>query len=215
MLTETTMPKHLSFKDELYANLEQLPGCRPYISDGAPTDCKVFIVGCNPATAMETSFSKYILDDRGTFDLKAFMNDYTAERGRQKTKTGRQKSEITPTRRNLEEIRNGASPTQILETNVYSLPSPRQADLSDRNTNIFKFLVGRIKPEKIVLHGDKAKQAFEKLYNCTLVPTSFKSPRLTWNPVKVDGKTCSVLALPHLAYGCSRPEARRIGESLR
>jgi len=138
---ERMMSSRLTFKDELFRRLAEYPCERPYVCEGKPSDCRVFMVGCNPATTLDSSFRKYILDDSGKFDFSAFMNDYKAERSRQETKTGRQKSEISPTRQRLEEIRKAAAPTQILETNVYASSTPTQAELRDRNTDIFKFLV--------------------------------------------------------------------------
>lgn len=184
------------FKDELGRKVSEYPTCRPYVCKGRPSDCKVFIVGCNPATDLRNPFSKYILDDSGKFDFKTFMDDYTAERRGRTTKTGRPKRELSPTRKNMEEIRKAAAPTEILETNVYSLPSPSRADLQQRNTDIFEFLVSKIRPERFVLHGNDATDAFQELYKCVLERTAFGCANLIWNRVAIDGRTCEVLALP-------------------
>ena len=125
------------------------PSLRPFICDGNPLDSKIFIVGINPATQLESSFWDYYQDDK--FNKKKWLDDYIKHRKqRGKIKT------LSPTRSKIEKlVQNSFAEYHCLETNVYSKPSGYLKDLADKdkNTDIFNFLIRSIRPKAILIHG--------------------------------------------------------------
>ena len=58
------------------------PDLRPFVCDGSPLDCSVFLVGTNPSTPMpHNSFWDFWRDDYG-FDRASFMLAYKETRRR-------------------------------------------------------------------------------------------------------------------------------------
>ena len=49
----------LEFKIKLFDKLKSYPDPRPFVCDGNPLDCNIFIVGINPATKMEMNFENF------------------------------------------------------------------------------------------------------------------------------------------------------------
>ena len=60
-------------------NRMNTPGLRPFVCDGSPLSCNVFLVGSNPATPMYRSFWEFWSDDFG-FDKASFMQAYREAR---------------------------------------------------------------------------------------------------------------------------------------
>ena len=125
------------------------PALRPIICDGNPLDSKIFKVGINPATKMESSFWDYYQDEK--FNKTKWRDDYIKhrkERGKVKL--------LSPTRSKIEKlVQNSFAGYHCLETNVFSKPSSYLKDLAgkDKNTDIFNFLIRSIKPKAILIHG--------------------------------------------------------------
>jgi hypothetical protein len=100
---------------ELRERLQALmhePGLRPFVCHGSLLACEVFIVGFNPATAMDQPFWEYWSDETG-FDKPRFMRDYLQKRGLAEPKGVRARIE-----RIVAELPIGFA----LETNICSRP---------------------------------------------------------------------------------------------
>ena len=69
------LPKLASFRKNLSAILPEKG--RPFVCQGSPYNCKIFIVGINPATTME-GFWGYWSDCAG-YDKDSFFEGYKIE----------------------------------------------------------------------------------------------------------------------------------------
>jgi hypothetical protein len=63
-----------NFKEQLEGLMQTDSSLRPFVCDGFPMECKIFIVGINPATKMETSFGDYY-GETG-FNKSKWLKDY-------------------------------------------------------------------------------------------------------------------------------------------
>lgn len=68
-----------SFKSGLEAIVGRPTTLRPFVCDGSPLDCRVFIVGFNPATDSEVDFWTFWSSDRG-FNKALWYQNYLKER---------------------------------------------------------------------------------------------------------------------------------------
>jgi hypothetical protein len=152
---------------------------RPFVCDGSPLTCSVFIVGFNPATEMDKSFWSYWSDTSG-FDNAAFMRDYLLKRGLQEPKGVRARIE-----RIVAQLPAGT----CLETNICSKPTKTAAELQprDRTTAIFRLLLGTIRPDFVYVHSNDPIAYFERLTGTTGFDNG--SPRT----VSVDGHSFKIL----------------------
>lgn len=143
-------------------NLESLIGrptnLRPFVCDGSPFDCKMFVVGLNPASSMKASFWDFWHPGAG-FDKRAWFEAYKAERMNRPLKPGRTRGNpISNSRRVIEWINTSLGSVRALETNIYSAATEAFRDLEQRRrlTAPFDFLLDTIKPAVIVVHGTDA-----------------------------------------------------------
>lgn len=151
--------------DEFEAQLAKLIGrptdLRPFVCDGSPLDCKIFLVGFNPATELEADFWTFWRTGYG-YDKAPWFARYLVERTAKPLKPGKKfRPKISPTRRNIDHFVAGAGGVPVLETNIYSKASEdeRSLDLADRRIAPFRFLLDVIKPSVIVVHGKPAREA--------------------------------------------------------
>lgn len=128
---------------------------RPFVSDGNPLQCRVFIVGINSATLVNTDPWHYWSDDGG-FDKSAFMFDYLKTR------------KLSGARPRIEAIVEQLPSNWSLETNICSVPTKRAADLrpGDRGTAIFQFLFEAIRPDLVFVHSKKPIEFFRRATGC-------------------------------------------------
>ena len=106
---------------------------RPFVCDGSPLDCRVFIVGLNPASASERDFWEF-WDCEAGFNKRAWFESYLAERAKRPFKPGKtRRNLISNTRRVLEWVISSAGDTRILETNIYASATEDAKDLAGRN----------------------------------------------------------------------------------
>ncbi len=155
----------LAFEAELTDLIGKPTHSRPFVCDGSPLDCGVFIVGFNPATEMTCDFWEFWRPGVG-FDKAKWCAAYVQERRARSLKPGqRRRSAVSNTRRVLDWIAQELSPLLCLETNLYSVPTSKAADLSaiDKRTDPFRYLLGRIQPRVIVAHG---KDACDAVFAC-------------------------------------------------
>jgi hypothetical protein len=140
-----------AFDDELRRRLLDLPGARPFVCDGSPLDCQAFIVGENPATALD--FWAYWTRDGG-FDMPRWRREYTASR------LAAGKPPVSNTRRRIDEIVRAVAPLRCLETNVFAVATPTARQLGkDVRVSVLDFLVQAIQPAVILAHGKVAQES--------------------------------------------------------
>lgn len=142
----------VAFDRELRALAADDPLARPFVCDGSPLECRAFIVGANPATAVP--FWPY-WDTRSGFDKERWTGDYEALR----IATG--KRPRSSTRERIERIIAAASPVKVLETNAFSVPTASIAELDARRRSdaVLRFLIEAIQPVVILAHGADASRA--------------------------------------------------------
>jgi hypothetical protein len=134
----------------------RLTGLRPFVCDGSPLECEVFIVGFNPATSV--GFWEFWDTGHG-FDKKAWFEAY-----KKKKQNG-----IGPAHRILECALESAAPVKCLETNLYSAPTKSAAGLprQQRKPEIFDYLLATIKPKVIVAYAAEAVRHIHSISDST------------------------------------------------
>ncbi|CAB3754090.1 hypothetical protein [Paraburkholderia humisilvae] len=149
-----------AFADELRKMAKPGEPVRPFVCDGSPLDCSVFIVGNNRAARLASEFWTY-WDDSSGVDKARFMSeygDYRRSRGR---------PEIAHSRRALEVLVKSCAPLRCLETNVFGVSTDTRDELlaaPAQGVCILPYLVDTIKPRWIIAHGaiaGKAVSAYE------------------------------------------------------
>lgn len=141
---------------------------RPFVCDGNPLDCEVFIVGFNPATEMENKFEDFYKN--GSFDRKAFKKIYKDERTKQRTAAGKDVNKVSKTRKGIETITSQLeeSGIKVLETNLYFKPTAKAKELKKEDRKIGQFLSlltqfkGTNNPKVVFVHGGKTLKDFVK-----------------------------------------------------
>jgi len=188
---------------------------RPFVCSGSPYECKIFIVGFNPATTTSEPFWTFWNDATG-FDKERWFKHYKLERSRQPLKPGKtRRAAVSNTRKIIDYIVSEVRPAKVLETNVYGKPtsSERELSASRKTIDVFDFLLSEINPGTILLHGKEARDIFANKYNCHLKLGTFAD--IFSNPCTINENTVDIIALPHLSRGCSRAAAEAIGQALK
>ena len=187
--------KLAQFWDELWALAPDKINFRPFVCEGNPFECKAFVVGINPATG--TDFRQYWSSHEG-FNKQAWFASYKVL-----------KPAISPTRRRLIEIEKGACPLKVLETNIFAASTRSASDLQAHHKIIapFEFLLTKIRPAVVLVHGKPARLAIERMCGGRLGPVFTRCHLL--------GVDCLIAAVPHLAIGWSLPRARALGTQLK
>lgn len=194
---DSTLHKDLAitdFESELVALIGRPTDLRPFVCEGSPLECEVFIVGINPATTMSEDFWHFWRSGYG-FDKAAWFKTYKEDRKARPLKEGKtRRNKVSNTRRVIDWILEETAPVRCLETNIYSAPTETATDLKSENrvTAPFDFLLARIKPRIIVAHGDDA---------VSYVQSKELSAR--------------VIEVPHFARGWSEAEARALGQQVK
>jgi hypothetical protein len=131
--------------------MRRLKDPRPFVCNGSPLDCKVFVVGFNAATEMREPFWKFWRTGCG-FEKDRWLKVCENNRKRQGRRT-----RLSPTRYRLDLI--GKEVSAVLETNLYWVPSRRARDLQrgQRNIEPFCWLLKAISPHLVIVHGKKAR----------------------------------------------------------
>jgi hypothetical protein len=115
---------------------------RPFVCDGDPSACSVWIVGYNAATT-GGDWWRFWSSDEG-FDLGSWRKDYDAERA------ARGKG---PSATRLRIDRLTAKVPGVLETNIYATPSTEMANMPVSTMDAFDLLLATFKPRVIIAHG--------------------------------------------------------------
>ncbi len=185
------MSDHLvSFARDLAQIIGRPTSLRPFVCDGNPLDCEVFLVGFNPATALQSDFWTY-WSNRG-FERSRWLEDYVAEREARPLREGKKRrTKMSPSRRVIDWIAQSAA-CPVLETNLYAQATHDMRALSEPDVRPFLFLVEAIKPKVIVAHGMPAHAAL-----------SLIKPEAT------------VVEVPHFSRGWSREKALELGREVK
>jgi hypothetical protein len=183
-----------SFEVGLEALIGRPTDLRPFVCDGSPLECEVFIVGFNPATSMSVNFWQFWSTENG-FDKAAWLEAYVKDRQARPLKPGQtRRNQISNTRRVLNWILESAAPAKCLETNIYAAPTEQAADLAAKRriTAPFDYLLTNIKPKVIVAHGDDAVKYIQSMtLPACVIPES------------------------HFSRGWSEQRARELGQQVR
>jgi hypothetical protein len=142
----------------LETKLGQSQFVRPFVCAGELTACDVFIVGVNPREDME--FRPYW--DGISFNKAAWEDEYQRQR---LSRTG--SKSMSPTRTKLNLICEGASPANVLETNLYPVATSTERilrrDPARQNDAIFALLLRRLQPRVVITHGTTARDRVVEL----------------------------------------------------
>lgn len=153
------------FERELVALIGRPTVLRPFVCDGSPLSCKIFLVGTNPASPMEAAFWDF-WDSRAGFDKASWLKSYIAERAARPLSPGRtRRMAISTTRRVIGHFIEAAAPHRVLETNVDARASETACGISadTAETAPFEFLLRTIAPKVIVTHGMVAEEVVRRL----------------------------------------------------
>jgi hypothetical protein len=118
---------------------------RPFVCEGSPFDCEVFIVGYNPATAMDGDWWRFWKAGYG-FEKDRCWNEYIDQRG----------GEISKTRKCIEAIVADLNPVRVLEANIDARPSKQKSEYPTPVTTPFDFLLAALTPKVVIAHGTDA-----------------------------------------------------------
>jgi hypothetical protein len=175
------------------------PNLRPFLCNGSPLACSAFIVGFNPATSLDGSFWRY-WDDVSGYDKSAMMRDYLQTRGLTKPKGVRAR---------IERISNQLPSGACLETNICSTPTKKMAHLvqSKRTTEIFEFLLHRLKPKLVYAHSNEPIKYFQQFTD-----KDFYSG--TPQTIGLAGNEFLLVATPGPLFSMGYSEANRLGQTL-
>lgn len=185
------------------------PDDRPFVCDGSPLECNVFLVGANPATALTRSFWDF-WDDESGFDKAAWFRQYLDDRAKAPLRPGKtRRNAVSNTRRRLDWLAEETAPARCLETNVYSGASEETSLLhEDQKSSIaFDYLVNFIRPRVILAHGEDAIRHMEALTGQAI--DKGVELRCAHGDARFE-----LVAVPHLARGWSQARVRELGKRL-
>jgi len=164
VLSAEASDKLAAFEHDLRILMAERTDLRPFVCNGSPLACRVFIVGFNAATKMSGEFWDHWRPGWG-FCKESWLTAYEEDRRTRAQTAGKRFLQLSPTRRGINRVLEEFEPIHCLETNIYSIATPRARDLKldQRNTEVFKFLLKAIRPRVVVAHGRKAVEAAEEL----------------------------------------------------
>lgn len=155
-------------------------GIRPFVCDGFPWDCEIFLVGHNPKT--DTTFWPFWSALSG-FDKTGWLNEYK-----------RCHRTYSTTRRRLEIVGDALKPLRVLEANLAPVRSDEFSDLppdSKRDRDLFDYLLSVVSPRLIVVYGSESRRHLETRLRVSLgaSPTT----------ASLSGNEFEVCAIAHLS----------------
>lgn len=140
-----------TFESQLRTLIGDTTQLRPFVCQGSPLQCEIFLVGIEAATKMKAGFWDFWKPGYG-FKRDAWEEAYVRER-RELGKTAK-----SPTRRNTDCFIDGAKEFSVLETNVYAAPRARYRRDGSEIRAPFRFLLEAIQPKVIFVHGGAARK---------------------------------------------------------
>lgn len=134
--------------DEFEAGLAEIikPSFRPFVCEGSPLGCDVFIVGCNPATQMEGDWWDFWKSGYG-HQKSLWKQEYLKQRDGKTSKT----------RNRIEAIVGGLDNVRVLEGNIDARPSKKMTEYPKPHTKAFDYLLETCRPKVVIAHGVKAE----------------------------------------------------------
>jgi len=186
-----------NFEHEIKKFLGDNKNSRPFLCEGNPYDCDIFLVGINPATS--TDFWRHWTTNKGC-DKQGWLEEYKANHNGKYGKT----------RDYIEIFFNASKPLKVLETNIYPFSSDREADLAPeyRKTELFEFLVNTIKPKLILGHGASVRRELSKMY-------SLKLERGKYIPVENNEWELDIVAEHHFSYQWSKQGIEELAQKIK
>jgi hypothetical protein len=158
----------------------QFPDARPFLCQGVPFGCSVFLVGVDPGT--DIKFWPHWDGVKGC-NKQGWIDEYLVKDPRFKGK---------PTRRRIEILFDILAPHRILETNIFPFPRVPRSRITSTDTRVFDFLLETIRPRLVFVYGKWAVEHLEKLTEANLTLRKF-------TPVEYRGVKFDVIAGRHLS----------------
>lgn len=169
--------------------------------DGSPLDCRAFVVGANPATALARDFWDFWTPGTG-FRKAQWLESYADER-RQRGKRAQ-----SNTRRILDRV-VAAAGVRCLETNVFSTATATLAELSAsaRVTDPLDFLLLSVRPAIVVTYGEDARRHVETRVPVRVPVGEFARATAPWGEIMVRAE-------PHFSRGYGYAAAEALGAAI-
>ncbi|NCB80335.1 MAG: hypothetical protein EOM41_10455 [Bacilli bacterium] len=176
---------------------------RPFICDGNPFECSIFITGFNATTEMKAKFDDFWSNESG-FNKNKWLQHYIIERQAKPlapNKTRRNK--LSATRQRIEWLTEIIHPAKCLETNLYSKATvdAQSLEQSAKTTEVFDFLLDKIQPKLIITHGVDAKEFFELRINKAIPHNEFFNI----------SENSFIISVSHLSRGWSKDNTIKFG----
>ena len=130
------------FRADLIEIMEDPSDLRPFVCEGSPLNCDIFIVGYNPATEMQGNWWRFWKQEYG-FEKRLWKEEYLKQRD----------GKMSKTRERIEAIVCGLSPLRVLEANIDARPSKRKSEYPVPITKTFAYLLKACSPKIIIAHG--------------------------------------------------------------
>jgi len=135
--------------DQFEAGLAEVIGkpsaLRPFVCEGSPLDCQVFVVGYNPATALDGDWWRFWTPGYG-YRKRNWKDEYLRQRD----------GKISKTRKRIEAIVSEMGTIRVLEANIDARPSKRKSEYPKPITDAFDYLLSACAPKVIIAHGTDA-----------------------------------------------------------
>lgn len=182
------------FKRGLVPLVGEPTDLRPFVCEGSPLACEVFLVGINPATPMSVNFWDF-WSNRCGFDKRAWFEEYKEERRNRPLEPDRKwRRKLGNTRRTIDVVVQSASPVKCLETNIRAKATEQKSDLDEpsKDTAPFDYLLRKVAPRLVIAHGSDAASYLQGL-----------------------GLSCELKCVPHFALGWYEQSARDLGQCIR
>ncbi len=202
--------KLLEFENNLREKLKDYEKPRPFICEGNPFICEIFIVGINAATEMNSDFWSFWSKENG-FKKTEWLESYILERKLKPLKQNKtRRNKLSNTRQRIEWIIQSIKPIKTLETNLFVKATPTADELKseDRESSVFEYLLEIIKPKILFIHGNEVIEYFEKLYGIKIVKDKI-------DKFEILGTKTNILAMNHLSRGWSKQKSLELGELLK
>jgi hypothetical protein len=159
---------------------DKLRASRPFLCQGVPFGCKVFIVGIDPGT--DIKFWPY-WDVVTGCNKRGWLDECLVKHPEFKRK---------PTRERIEILFEILAPHRILETNISPFPRDPRSGRVSRDRRVFDFLLETIRPRLVFVYGTEPVKHLARLTQANLGMGKF-------TPVQYRGVKFTVIAGPHLS----------------
>ena len=191
-----------TFYENLKSRMVAIENPRPFICDGNPLECEIFIVGFNAATEMQTKFDEFWSNVNG-FNKSEWLKCYISERQAKPLRPGKtRKNRVSATRQRIEWLTEYLYPFSCLETNLFSKATidAKSLDKSNQTTEVFDLLLDTVKPKLIITHGVDARRYFENKLGLTIPE----------NEIVQLGDNLTFIAISHLSRGWSQEKTKEL-----